>query len=150
MKAVNPYLNFNGNAEEAFTFYKSVFGGDFAVLVRFRDMGGGPPGAPRHELDRIAHVALPLGVDDMLMASDVLPSQGQGVTVGTNFYLTLAPETGEEAERVFKALSAGGRVEMGMQQTEWAEKFGTCADRFGVQWMVSYTGSVQFGSGQGG
>ena len=144
MKSANPYLTFDGNAEEAFTFYKSVFGGDFAVVLRFRDMGGGPPGTPPHALDRIAHVALPLGTDDMLMASDVLPSQGHGLAVGTNFHIALSPETGEEAERVFTALAVGGRVDMPLQPTVWAEKYGVCTDRFGVQWMVSYAGGVQF------
>lgn len=144
MQAMNPYLNFDGNAEEAFRFYKSVFGGDFALVVRFKDMGGGPPGAPVHELERIAHIALPLGADRVLMASDILPSQGHSLTVGNNFYISVSPETGAEAERWFQALSQGGRAEMGLQQTEWAEKFGTCTDRFGVQWMVNYAGSVQF------
>jgi PhnB protein len=144
MNAVNPYLNFDGNAEEAFKFYKSVFGGEFAVVVRFKDMGGGPPGTPANELERIAHIALPFAKDNMLMASDTLPSAGHSLTVGNNFYIMLAPESGDEAGRLFSALSAGGKVEMGLQQTQWAEKFGTCTDRFGVQWMVSYSGSVQF------
>lgn len=148
--AVNPYLNFDGNAEEAFRFYRSVFGGEYAVVVRIRDMGGGPPGTPEAELDRIAHIALPFGKDNMLMASDILPSMGHRLTVGNNFYITLAPDSGEEAERLFGALSAGGRVEMPLQPTAWAEKYGVCADRFGVQWMVTYTGSVQFTLGQRG
>ena len=143
MDAVNPYLNFNGNAEEAFRFYKSVFGGDFAVVVRFKDMGA-PPGTPASELERIAHIALPFGKGNMLMASDIMPSMGHRVTVGTNFYIMLSPETGDEAAKLFKALSAGGKVEMDLQQTGWAEKHGSCADKFGVQWMVNYTGSVQF------
>lgn len=144
MQAANPYLIFDGTAEEAFEFYKSVFGGDFPVFVRFKDMGGGPPGASPAELERVAHVSLPLGPTNMLMASDSAPSQGHTVTVGNNFYVALSPETAEEAERVFKALSSGGRVEMPLQRTEWAEKHGSCTDRFGVQWMVSYAGSVTF------
>jgi PhnB protein len=147
MNGVNPYLNFDGNAEEAFRFYQSVFGGEIAVIVRFRDMGGGPPGTPASELDRVAHVALPFGKDAMLMASDIMPSMGHRLTVGNNFYITLAPESAEEAERLFGALSAGGTIDMALQRTQWAEKFGTCADRFGVQWMVSYPGNVQFAPG---
>ena len=83
MKAANPYLIFNGNALEAFTFYKSVFGRDFAVVLRFKDMGGAP-GASARDLERIAHIALPLGRDGMLMASDTLPSHGQNAKVGSN------------------------------------------------------------------
>jgi len=150
MKAANPYLIFDGNAEQAFDFYKSVFGGEFAVLVRFKDMGGGPPGTPRDELDRVAHVALPIGTDDILMASDTMPSQGHALTVGNNFHIILSPDSGAEADRLFDALSTGGRVEMPMQRTPWAEKHGQCTDRFGIQWMVSYAGSVQFAHGQGG
>jgi PhnB protein len=144
MKAVNPYLNFDGNAEEAFRFYKSVFGGDFAVVVRFREMGGGPPGTPKDELERIAHIALPFAKDAMLMASDTLPSLGHTLTVGNNYSISLAPESADEAQRLFEGLSAGGKVAMPLQQTAWAEKFGTCEDRFGVHWMVSYAGNVQF------
>ena len=150
MKTTNPYLNFDGNAEEAFRFYQSVFGGELALVVRFKDMGSGPPGAPGHELERIAHIALPLGADQVLMASDILPSQGHTLSVGNNFYINVSPETGEDAARWFAALSAGGRVEMELQPTAWAEKFGTCTDRFGIQWMVNYAGSVQFpGAGCG-
>jgi len=150
MNAVNPYLIFDGNAEEALTFYKSVFGGAFAVVVRFKDFGAGPPGTTPQELERIAHMALPLGADRMLLASDTMPSQGQALTIGNNFYIALSPEKGEEADRLFNALSAGGRVEMGLQKTAWAEKHGSCTDRFGVQWMVTYTGSVQFSLGERG
>lgn len=147
MNGVNPYLNFDGNAEEAFRFYKAVFGGEFALVLRFKDMGGGPPGATAAERERIAHIALPFGKDNMLMASDTLPSMGHRLTVGNNFYITLAPETGDEAQRLFTGLSAGGQVEMPLQQTQWAEKYGTCTDRFGVQWMVNYVGKVQFAPG---
>ena len=150
MNAANPYLNFDGNAEEAFQFYRSVFGGEFAVLVRFKDMGGGPPGATPAELERLAHVSLPFAKDGgMLMASDILPSAGHKLTVGNNFYISLAPESADEAQRLYERLSVGGQVEMALQETPWAEKFATLTDRFGVQWMVSYAGSVQFAPPQG-
>jgi PhnB protein len=148
MNGVNPYLNFDGNAEEAFRLYRSVFGGEFAVVVRFREMGGGPPGTPAAELERIAHIALPFGRDNTLMGSDILPSAGHRLAVGNNFYISLNPDSGGEAERLFAGLSAGGQVDMALQQTPWAEKFATFTDRFGVQWMVSYAGSVQFAPGQ--
>jgi PhnB protein len=142
--ATNPYLNFDGNAEEAFRFYKSVFGGDFAVLVRFKDMGGGPPGASPSEMERIAHVSLPLGSSGMLMASDILPSAGHTLTVGNNFYVSLHPDSAAEAQRIHDGLSAGGKVEMPLGPTPWAERFSSFTDRFGVQWMVNYAGAVQF------
>lgn len=144
MTGVHPYLTFDGNAAEAFRFYKSVFGGEFEAVLTMRDMGGGPPGTPEVELDRMAHIALPLGNGTMLMASDTLPSMGHRLTVGNNFSISLAPDSGAEAERLFDGLSQGGQVEMPLQQTVWAEKFGTCTDRFGVQWMISYAGNVQF------
>ena len=144
MQSANPYLTFDGTTEEAFKFYKSVFGGDFEVLVRFKDMGGGPPGATPAEMERVAHVALPIGKDDMLMGSDTIPSLGHEHKPGNNFHITLAPDTGEEADRLFNGLSKGGSVQMPLQPTQWAEKYGSFTDRFGVQWMVSYAGNVKF------
>lgn len=143
MKTVNPYLNFPGNTEEAFTFYKSVFGGEFADLVRFGDMGDNPMEVPDRDLDKIAHIALPLGKDTLLMATDNLESW-EPVQAGNNFYIHLEAESGEEADRLFERLSAGGSSDMPMQKTKWAEKFGQCTDRFGVRWMVMFTGNVQF------
>ncbi len=144
MKSVNPYLNFNGNAEEAFNFYRSVFGGEFPMILRFKDFGGDEMGVPKEDESKIAHIALPLGRDNMLMATDALESLGQSLTVGNNFYIMIGAESAEEAEQLFEALSDGGKVEMPLQQTEWAEKYGMCTDRFGVQWMISYEGNVQF------
>jgi PhnB protein len=144
MKTVNPYLNFPGNTEEAFGFYRSVFGGDFLGVVRFRDFGDNPMSVPESDQDKIAHIALPLGEDTILMGTDALESLGHALTPGNNFYITLEAETEGEADRLFDALSAGGRVEMPLGRTEWAEKYGSCADKFGVQWMVSYTGEVEF------
>jgi PhnB protein len=141
MKAVNPYLNFKGNTEEAFGFYKSVFGGEFAGVLRFRDFGENTMGIPEHDLDKIAHIGLPLGGGAMLMGTDVVDGMPGNFIVGTNFYITLEPDTADEA----KALFAGGRTEMPLQTTQWAELYGSCVDKFGVQWMVNYTGSVQFG-----
>jgi PhnB protein len=147
MNAANPYLNFDGNTEEAFTFYKSVFGGEFLTVLRFRDFDDNSMGVPERDLDKIAHISLPLGTDNVLMATDVLQSMPMTLTVGNNFYIHVEPENETEAETLFSALSAGGRIEMALQKTPWAEKYGTCADRFGVQWMVNYTGGVQFAGG---
>lgn len=143
MEAANPYLTFDGNTEEAFEFYKSVFGGEFEVLVRFKDMGGGPPGATPDELNRVAHVALPVG-PNLLMASDTIPSMGHAHTPGNNVAIALAPSDGAEADRLFAGLAKGGTVHMEPQRTEWAEKYSNFVDRFGVHWMISYAGDVQF------
>lgn len=144
MKTAHPYLNFPGDTEAAFEFYRSVFGGDFAAVVRFKDIGGEAMGIPEHELDKIAHIALPLGEGIMLMGTDVLESQAMSLIQGDNFYICLEPDGAEEAETLFNALATNGKVEMPLQTTDWAEAFGTCMDSFGIQWMISYTGNVQF------
>ena len=143
--SVHPYLNFAGNTEEAFDFYRSVFGGDFLGVLRFRDFGGEKMGVPEEDLDKIMHIALPVGPNTILMATDALESFGQKLVFGNNSYISLQPDSAEEAERIFNALSEGGRVEMPLQATEWAEKYASFADRFGVQWMVNYEGNVRFG-----
>lgn len=148
MKTANPYLNFDGNTEEAFNFYKSVFGGEFLGVHRFKDFGDNSMGVPDDELDKIAHIALPLGKDNVLMGTDLVKSMPVTLTVGNNFYITIEAESGEEADRLFDALSAGGRIEMPLSKTEWAEKYGSLADKYGVQWMVNYTGDVQLPGGQ--
>ena len=136
MKA-NPYLNFKGNTEEAFNFYRSVFGGEFAAVMRFRDFKDDSMQVPERERDRIAHIALPIG-DAMLMGTDVLEGWPKPLTFGTNFYITIEPDTAADATRIFNALAEGGEVEMALQATEWAELYGSLRDRFGVQWMLSY------------
>jgi PhnB protein len=133
---MNPYLNFKGNAEEAFTFYKSVFGGDFAVLMRF---GDNPQCGEMAEDDkqRIMHIALPIDGGGMLMATDALESMGQTLNVGNNFYISLSPSTREDADRIFNALSDGGTVEMQLADMFWGGYFGSFTDKFGVQWMLN-------------
>lgn len=145
MKTAHPYLNFNGNTEEAFNFYRSVFGGEFAAVLRFADFGDNTMGLSDEQLTKIAHIALPLG-DRLLMGTDIV-GQMPPVTMGTNVYVALEPESADEADRLFHALAAGGRVHMEIQRTSWAEKHGSCTDRFGVQWMVDYSGEVVFNGG---
>ena len=145
MKAANTYLNFNGNTEEAFNFYRSVFGGEFQAVVRFSDAGGESFGIPAQDLDKIMHIALPIGGNSILMGTDSLESIGQKLNVGNNVYIILDVDSPEEAEKLFDGLSEGGKVEMPLNKTEWAERYGICADKYGVQWMVNYTGNVQFG-----
>jgi PhnB protein len=137
MATINPYLNYRGNAEEAFKFYKSVFGGEFSSVQRFKDT----PEADKvsaADRDKIMHIALPIGKGVTLMASDTLDSMGQKLSVGNNFYLSITVESRAEAERVFNGLSKGGKVEMPLQKTFWGDYFGMFADKFGVQWMVSF------------
>ena len=141
MKGAHPYLNFPGNTEEAFNFYRSVFGGDFLGVIRFRDMGGDSMGIPETDLDKIMHIALPIGGGTLLMATDTLESLGQRLDVGNNVYINLDVESTEEAERLFDGLKAGGNVEMPLAETDWAETFGICKDQYGVQWMINYAGS---------
>lgn len=144
MKLANPYLNFGGQTLEAFEFYKSVFGTEFVgPALRFRDFGENVMNIPEKEMDLIAHVALPIGGSNLLMGSDVPSTQGP-IKTGTNVYIMLEAESAEEADRVFAALAQGGAVEMPLSKTEWAEKYGVCKDRFGIQWMMNFTGSVKW------
>ncbi len=132
---MNPYLNFDGTAEEAFNFYKSVFGGEFATVMRFKD---NPECGPisEDEKDKVMHIALPIDGGGMLMASDSLESFGQKLTQGNNFYISLSPESKEAADRIFAGLSEGGSVEMAMSDMFWGY-FGCFADKFGVKWMLN-------------
>lgn len=138
MKTVNPYLNFNGNTEEAFEFYQTVFGGELQT-VRYKDLDNNM-GATDEDLNKIANIALPIGGGAMLMGTDALASMGQSLAVGNNFYINLETESVEETERLFNDLSSGGEIEMALQKTEWTEKFGMFADKYGIRWMVNYTG----------
>ena len=109
MKAANPYINFPGNAEEAFTFYKSVFGGEFSAFVRFRDFGNNAMGVPEGDLDKLAHVALPLGPGNILMATDVTPNMPFSLQNGNNFYIMLDAESAEALKLGLDSLFADGR-----------------------------------------
>ena len=139
MRKLNTYLNFAGNAEEVFRFYQSVFGGDFTSVVRYKDMPMEGVSIPKEDENKIMHVALPVGKDDVLMASDALESLGQTLTQGNDVYLSVHPETKEEADRIFNALSAGGAVEMPMADQPWGDYYGSFRDKFGIQWMVNYS-----------
>jgi PhnB protein len=137
MKTINPYLNFPGNTEEAFNFYKSVFGGEFAMLMRFKDT----PEAGRiseSEKEKIMHVALPIGKGNIMMATDALESMGPKLTAGNNFQLSIGAESKEEADKLFEGLSAGGVIELSMQDMFWGDYFGMLTDKFGIKWMISY------------
>jgi PhnB protein len=142
MTTVNIYLTFNGNCEEAFNFYRSVFGGEFPYIGRFKDM---PPGddsmkVPPDQENRIMHVSLPISKETMLMGSDTGGGWGAGFTQGNNFSISVNTDTKEEADRLFNGLSAGGKVTMPMSKTFWSEHFGMLADKFGINWLVSVEG----------
>ncbi len=137
MITVNPYLNFDGNTEEAFNFYKSVFGGELLGLQRFRDTPHGDQ-MSAEDKNKIMHVALPLGQGNVLMATDILESMGQKLNVGNNFSLTINPESEAEAEKYFNSLAAGGTVMMPLEKAFWGAYFGMVTDKFGIQWMVNY------------
>jgi len=138
MTVVNVYLNFAGNTEEAFNFYKSVFGGELTQVVRFKDMPMEGVTIPKEEENKIMHVGLPIGRDQVLMATDTLESMGQKLVKGNNVYISVHPESKEGADRIFKGLSAGGEVEMPMADQIWGDYYGSLKDKFGVQWMVNY------------
>ncbi len=138
MARLDPYLNFAGNTEEAFEFYRSVFGSEFTAVMRFGEM----PGCAEMELNeedkgKIMHISLPVG-NAILMATDSLESMGQKLNVGNNSYICIVPDSREDSDRLFSGLSADGKVEMPMSDMPWGAYWGCFADRFGVQWMISH------------
>lgn len=137
MASLSPYINFNGNAEEAFTFYKSVFGGEFAAFSRFKDMPPGSPVEPGAE-NKVLHVALPISKETVLMGSDIPGSVPPSVP-GTNMNICINASSEAEADKLFNGLAAGGHTIMPMEKTFWGAYFGMLTDRFAIQWMVSFT-----------
>ncbi len=141
MAKVSTYLNFPRNTEEAFNFYKSVFGGDFAGdgIVRFGAIPAQDGAPPIKEEDKnlVMHVGLPILGGHVLMGTDAPESMGFKVNFGNNIYINLEPDTRAETDKLFKALSEGGKVEMALQEMFWGDYFGSCTDKFGVQWMVN-------------
>ena len=138
MTKLNTYLNFAGNTEEAFNFYKSVVGGEFTSVVRFKDMPMEGVNIPKEDENKIMHIGLPIGKNNLLMATDILPSLGQKLVQGNNVYISVHPDSKEEADRIFNALSAGGTIEMPITIQHWGDYYGSFKDKFGVQWTVNY------------
>lgn len=136
MATINPYLIFTGDCEDAFTFYRNVFGGEFADLSRYADVPEGVP-SPGGDPEKIMHVALPLAQGQVLMGSDRPASMGPA-TGGDNVNISVSPDSEEEARRIFDDLADGGQVAMAMEETFWGALFGMCTDRFGIHWMVNY------------
>ncbi len=142
MALVGTYLNFPRQTEEAFKFYQSVFGGEFSRggLSRFRDIpkAEGMPPIAEEDLNLVMHVELPILNGHLLMGTDAPESMGFNITMGNNVHINLEPDTREETDRLFKALSAGGKITMDMQEAFWGSYFGSCVDKFGVQWMFNF------------
>lgn len=134
--SLNIYLFFDGNCREAFDFYKSVFGGEFAGLSTFADAPA-EMGVPAEHKDRIMHVALPVS-GSILMGSDGGGVEGGPLTKGDNFSISINAESREECDEIFPRLCAGGEVTMPLQETFWAAYFGMCRDRFGIKWMINH------------
>ena len=140
MTTVNVYLNFNGNCEEAFNFYKSIFGGEFPYIGRFNDMPPqeGMPPLPKEMENKIMHVALPISKETMIMGSDTGGEWAPSFQQGNNFSISINTDSKEEADRLFNGLSEGGKVTMPLNNTFWGDYFGMFTDKFGINWMVSF------------
>ena len=137
MALINPYINFNGNAEEAFHFYKSVFGGDFATIMRFKDMSNPEYPLAENEADKIMHIALPIG-ENILMGNDVPESMGRVNENENRSKISVSAASREEADQLFNGLSAGGTIEVPIGESPWGSYFGMFRDQFGIEWMVDF------------
>lgn len=139
MAITNTYLNFNGNCEDAFNFYKSVFGGEFTYIGRFGEMPPqeGVPQMSEADKNKIMHVGLPIG-SSVLMGSDTGGEWAPTFVQGNNFSINISPESKEEAERLFSELSAGGQITIPMADTFWGAYFGMFTDKFGINWMINF------------
>ena len=137
MATINPYINFNGNAEEAFTFYKSVFGGEFAGITRFKDIASAEFPVPENEANKIMHIALSIG-KNFLMGNDVPEFMGRTNENENRSKISISAESKEEADKLFNGLSKGGKVEMPIADSPWGSYFGMFRDKYGIEWMVEF------------
>lgn len=137
MAQINPYINFNGNAEEAFNFYKSVFGGEFAKIMRFKDLSSPEFPVNESEQDKIMHIALPIG-QNILMANDVPQHLGRTNENEHRSKISISAQSKQEADHLFNGLSAGGTVEFPIGESPWGSYFGMFRDKFGIEWMVDF------------
>ena len=138
MARINPYIHFNGNAEEAFTFYRSVFGGEFAKIIRFKELSSPEFPIAEEDENKIMHIALPIGKNS-LMANDVPESMGPTNESENRSKIVISAESREEADKLFNGLSAGGQVEMPIMDSPWGSYFGMFRDKYGIEWMVDFT-----------
>ena len=143
MATTNTYLNFNGNCEEAFTFYRSVFGGEFDYIGRFGDMPEDENfKVPEGDKKKVMHISLPIG-GSILMGSDCGSEWAPGFVQGNNFSVSVTAQSKEEADRLFNGLAAGGKVNMALDHTFWGDYFGMLTDKFGINWMMSFNEKQQ-------
>ena len=137
MALINPHINFNGNAEDAFNFYKSVFGGEFAKIMRFKDLASTEFPVAEKEANKIMHIALPIG-QNILMGNDVPESMGPVNENENRSKISISVESREEADKLFSGLSAGGNIEVPIDDSPWGSYFGMFRDKFGIEWMVDF------------
>ncbi len=137
MASINPHINFNGNAEEAFNFYKSVFGGEFAKITRFKELASAEFPVADHEAEKIMHIALPIG-NSVLMANDVPEVLGRTNENENRSKIVISTESKEEADKLFNGLSVGGQIEMPISDSPWGSYFGMFRDKYGIEWMVDF------------
>ncbi len=137
MAQINPYINFNGNAEEAFTFYKSVFGGEFAIIMRFKDISSPEFPVAENDANKIMHIALPIG-KNLLMANDVPESMGRTNENENRSKISVSAESKEEADKLFNGLSVGGQIEAPIGDSPWGSYFGMFRDKYGIEWIVDF------------
>ena len=142
MATINPYINFNGNAEQAFTFYKSVFGGEFATIARFKDIASPEFPVAENEANKIMRIVLPIG-KNILIANDVPESMGRVSENENRSKISISAESREEAEKLFNGLSVGGSIEMPIGDSPWGSYFGMFRDKFGIEWTVDFDPKYQ-------
>jgi PhnB protein len=138
MRAIDPWINFNGNAEEAFTFYRSVLGGEFTKIIRFKDLASAEFPVAEKEADRIMHIALPIGKHNVLRANDIPEFMGRVNENENRSKIAVAAESREEAEKIFNGLSAGGEVEGPIDDGPWGTYAGMFRDKYGIEWIVEF------------
>ncbi|UEG49710.1 VOC family protein [Ferruginibacter lapsinanis] len=138
MALINPHINFNGNAEEAFTFYRSVFGGEFAKVVRLKDLAGAEFPVAESDENKIMHIALPIGKTNVLMGNDVPEFLGKVNERENRSKISISAESKEEADKLFNGLSAGGEIEVPISDSPWGSYFGMFRDKYGIEWMVDF------------
>lgn len=137
MPTINPYINFNGNAEEAFTFYKSVFGGEFEKIIRFKDLEHSELPVSENEANKIMRIVLPIG-ENALLANDVPEIMGKVNENENRSKIAISAETKEEADKLFNGLSAGGTIEMPMDESPWGTYFAMFRDKYGIEWTIEF------------
>ncbi|MBK9722689.1 MAG: VOC family protein [Saprospiraceae bacterium] len=138
MAQINPYIHFNGNAEEAFLFYKSVFGGEFAMIMRFKDLEIQGSIANENEANKIMHIALPIGKHDILMGSDTPEALGVHNLNETRSKISISAESKEEADNLYNGLSVDGQIEMPIADSPWGSYFAMFRDKYGIEWMIDF------------